>query len=852
MPDKHQARTECDTHLPAPSPGGRVRRGAVAALVALAAALLALPAQAQTTCVVPDFGDRREHWSGTVMVAPVTSGSDTLGHGFRASSSQGELAPTEFAIGQNTYTVDAALVYSFDPLTGDLEFSLTDTEDLLTTAERAALRLHVCDTAYDFSAATHNSLASSYTWAGSLDWSSETTRTLYLSLPANNKAMSAPVISGMAAGGQELAVDLTGIADTDGLPSSFTYQWVRVDADGISNEKDISGANAATYTLAATEWGKRVKVKVSFTDDLSGEETLTSEAYPASTTVVAAVATVKYVEVSSEPRSMATGSATRDTYGLGETIVVTVIASEPVIVEGDPGFRFSLTNPGEADNIQQATYDGTRSRGRTIAFVYTVQADDRDTDGIRIDDHTQTFLLDENDRIRMTSHNIDIDLTYDRTYLTVGTLSDHKVDGSLIPEVTVPPHPTRPTLASATTETLTIEWTHPGDGGSSLVRNVVHYRMLYTIDLMWTNVDVGTTPVTHAVITNLQANTSYEVQVQVTNASGASLWVDGISVFKTRTTTAPPRRPPPPPPPPPSPPPGDVVGYLENPGPHSFQSGIGVISGWVCEAEEIVIELTSEAGEVGRFAAGYGTERRDTQGACGDTDNGFGLLFNWNLLGDGTHSVVALVDGMEWSRTTVTVTTLGEEFVRGAEGECLAPDFPLAGETALLTWQQNSQNFVIAEGTAPAGTTNRAGLIDIGYLENPGPNSFQSGIGVLSGWVCEGAEVIIELNGEPQPAAYGTERLDTLAACGDTANGFGLLFNWNLLGEGAHEVVAFVDDVELGRATVRVTTVGEGIEAEFLRGAEGECVVEDFPMLGETVTLEWQKNSQNFVITDVE
>ena len=40
--------------------------------------------------------------------------------------------------------------------------------------------------------------------------------------------------------------------------------------------------------------------------------------------------------------------------------------------------------------------------------------------------------------------------------------------------------------------------------------------------------------------------------------------------------------------------------------------------------------------------------------------------------------------------------------------------------------------------------------------------------------------------------------------------------------------------------------------AEFVRDVEGECVVEDFPMLGETVTLEWQQNSQNFVITDVE
>ena len=119
-----------------------------------------------------------------------------------------------------------------------------------------------------------------------------------------------------------------------------------------------------------------------------------------------------------------------------------------------------------------------------------------------------------------------------------------------------------------------------------------------------------------------------------------------------------------------------------------------------------------------------------------------------------------------------------------------------------------------------------------GYLENPGPNSFQSGIGVLSGWVCEGTEVVIELNGQPQPAAYGTARLDTLEMCGDTANGFGLLFNWNLLGEGAHEVVAFVDGEELGRATVRVTTVGEGVEEEFVRGCRGGMCGRGLPHAG--------------------
>ena len=294
------------------------------------------------------------------------------------------------------------------------------------------------------------------------------------------------------------------------------------------------------------------------------------------------------------------------------------------------------------------------------------------------------------------------------------------------------------------------------------------------------------------------------------------------------------------------PPPSEPEGYLENPGPDSFQSGIGVISGWVCEGDAVEIALNGE-----RQLAAYGTERLDTAAVCGDTDNGFGLLFNWNLLGDGEHEVEAFVDDVELGRATVTVTTLGAEFVRGVTGTCEVADFPSLDESMTLMWHQNSQNFVLVDGEEPRGE-NRAGTAGVGYLENPGPHSFQSGIGVISGWVCEGDEVMIALNGEGQPAAYGTERLDTQEACGDTDNGFGLLFNWNLLGEGAHTVEAFVDGEELGRATVRVTTVGEGAEEEFVRGVAGECTVEDFPTLDETVTLEWQQNSQNFVITDVE
>ena len=314
-----------------------------------------------------------------------------------------------------------------------------------------------------------------------------------------------------------------------------------------------------------------------------------------------------------------------------------------------------------------------------------------------------------------------------------------------------------------------------------------------------------------------------------------------------------------------------LVGVLENPGHNSFQSGIGVLSGWVCEAEEIELEIRG-LGRTHRLEAASGTERPDTahteadEELCGDTDNGFGVLFNWNRLllhlapppDTGVFTVRALADGVEFGRAAFTVTTLGAEIRSGLAGECTVPDFPMPGETVTLVWQHNNQNFLIAGGAAPDGE-NHAGTAGVGYLENPGPNSFQSGVGVISGWVCEADTVEIEMeteNGEVHryAAGYGTERLDTDYApdgteiCGDTDNGFGLLFNWNRLDDGVHTVVAYVDEEELGWATVRVTTLG----AEIRSGLAGECTVDDFPMAGETVTLAWQHNSQNFVITDVE
>ena len=292
---------------------------------------------------------------------------------------------------------------------------------------------------------------------------------------------------------------------------------------------------------------------------------------------------------------------------------------------------------------------------------------------------------------------------------------------------------------------------------------------------------------------------------------------------------------------------------LENPQDYSPQSGIGVISGWVCEAEEITIEFEhGETGAVSSTTAGYGTSRADTMEVCEDADNGFSLLFNWNLLGDGMHTVRVLADGVEFGRSGVMVSSLGlGEFVTGLSGTYPLADFPLMGTTTTIQWEESLQNFVIASGTAGGGGS--AGAVPH-VLENPQPGSFQSGIGTISGWVCEAEEITIEfqngVTGEVSSttAGYGTSRSDTMAVCGDENNGFSLLFNWNLLGNGMHTVRALADGEEFANVTVTVSTLG----GEFVTGLGGEFPLADFPSAGQTTTVEWEESLQNFVITGVE
>ena len=123
-------------------------------------------------------------------------------------------------------------------------------------------------------------------------------------------------------------------------------------------------------------------------------------------------------------------------------------------------------------------------------------------------------------------------------------------------------------------------------------------------------------------------------------------------------------------------------------------SGIGVISGWKCEAKG---PLTVRFNGGDSIPLVYGSQRPDVLevGACNHDRAGFVAIWNWGVMGDGEHEAVAYDNGVEFGRSTFTVGSTGEEFLRGARRQQLVENFPVPGETTLLEWNESTQHFEI-------------------------------------------------------------------------------------------------------------------------------------------------------------
>ena len=258
-------------------------RGFAETLASAAVAIrAAMPPAACPAFSVP--AGRESLWTGTVTVGAVS----TIAHGYLALAA-GSLTDINFDLGATTYVVSQVLA-STDSQTPARALRV-GLDKALTAGQVANLRLHVCGETYAFSDAAYHAVTVSshvYTWpTAGLDWSGlvGSTRVLHLTGQPNRPATGLPAVTGTARVGSTVTASTASIRDADGLMGpAYEYQWLREDADG-GNRVEISGATASTYTLTADDAGKRVRVRVSFTDDALNEEELTSAAFPRTGTI---------------------------------------------------------------------------------------------------------------------------------------------------------------------------------------------------------------------------------------------------------------------------------------------------------------------------------------------------------------------------------------------------------------------------------------------------------------------------------------------------------------------------------------------------------------------------------------
>jgi hypothetical protein len=131
--------------------------------------------------------------------------------------------------------------------------------------------------------------------------------------------------------------------------------------------------------------------------------------------------------------------------------------------------------------------------------------------------------------------------------------------------------------------------------------------------------------------------------------------------------------------------------HLETPSSNSFVSGLGFVAGWKCAGGNLTFSVDN--GPAAPLA--YGISRADTQEACGHGNTGFIAQENWNLVGNGQHTIHVFDNGKEFASAAFTVTTLGQEFLTGIRRNTVLDNFPQQGKSVELQWQENAQGFVI-------------------------------------------------------------------------------------------------------------------------------------------------------------
>ena len=274
------------------------------------------------------------------------------------------------------------------------------------------------------------------------------------------------------------------------------------DPDAAGHQVDLMVGKTAQVTVTATgndtDDGPRTVTVAAYLDGTAiGSSTITILDDETTTTTAPAIVT-DGVKVTSTP-------ATGDTYGLGETIEITVTFDNAVTVDtsgGTPRIELLL-----GSGNKWAEYS-SGSGGTALEFTYDVQSGDMDADGISI----------EADRLQLRGGTITA--AADNTvnafvyYDALGTQTEHKVNGS-----TVPGAPTSLTATASGTSTIDLSWTAPSsDGGSA----ITGYRIEVSSDggSSWISLVVDTDDTNTTYEDRLPAGTTRHYRVSAINANG--------------------------------------------------------------------------------------------------------------------------------------------------------------------------------------------------------------------------------------------------------------------------------------------------------------------------------------------
>ena len=176
---------------------------------------------------------------------------------------------------------------------------------------------------------------------------------------SNTPATGLPTISGTPEVGQILTAATTGISDTDGLSQvTWRYQW-------IAGGTDIDGATESSHELTASEQGKTIQVRVTFTDDADNQESLTSEA----TVAVAAAST-----------NPLTGFTLVDASAQPQTVLGTLTDGAILVLDDPASGSFGIrvdTEPGEHIGSVRLQLTGARSADQTEGIApYSLYGDE--------------------------------------------------------------------------------------------------------------------------------------------------------------------------------------------------------------------------------------------------------------------------------------------------------------------------------------------------------------------------------------------------------------------------------------------------------------------------------------------